>query len=350
MTRQRYPGAGVCVRGDQMSVAKHDTVHRVGASALLVRMFGWWMLATLGVFLVNNHLTLVGQWPGVTPAFGDQPVPGLSWLQLSFYVLGFVCAISFNLATRSRSLRADSALITRFNTYLIRAAFWIVLFIGLTDMVISFLRVEDLLSAVVGDELTTQLGRSKFRGPYVHVPLMFLGLVVAAFTRTLGFPWLALLIVCAELAIVITRFVFSYEQAFMGDLVRFWYAALFLFASAFTLLEEGHVRVDVFYAGFSSRTKGLVNAVGSIVLGMSMCWVILLVGMGGRASIINSPMVNFEISQSGFGMYTKYLMAVFLAVFAITMLIQFVSYLLDAVANYQGDDKLDTNEGIEVGR
>jgi len=179
---------------------------------------------------------------------------------------------------------------------------------------------------------------------------MFLGLVVAAFTRTLGFPWLALLIVCAELAIVITRFVFSYEQAFMGDLVRFWYAALFLFASAFTLLEEGHVRVDVFYAGFSSRTKGLVNAVGSIVLGMSMCWVILLVGMGGRASIINSPMVNFEISQSGFGMYTKYLMAVFLAVFAITMLIQFVSYLLDAVANYQGDDKLDTNEGIEVGR
>lgn len=36
----------------------------------------------------------------------------------------------------------------------------------------------------------------------------------------------------------------------MADLVRFWYAALFLFASAYTLLEEGHVRVDVFYAGF----------------------------------------------------------------------------------------------------
>ena len=31
----------------------------------------------------------------------------------------------------------------------------------------------------------------------------------------------------------------------MGDLVRFWYAALF-FASAYTLKEDGHVRVDVF--------------------------------------------------------------------------------------------------------
>jgi TRAP-type mannitol/chloroaromatic compound transport system permease small subunit len=53
----------------------------------------------------------------------------------------------------------------------------------------------------------------------------------------------------------------------MGDLVRFWYAALFLFASAYTLLEEGHVRVDVFYAG-SAPTQGRVNAFGAIVLGI----------------------------------------------------------------------------------
>jgi len=38
--------------------------------------------------------------------------------------------------------------------------------------------------------------------------------------------------------IVISRFIFSYEQAFMADLVRFWYGALFLFASAYTLLED----------------------------------------------------------------------------------------------------------------
>lgn len=330
-----------------MAAVELGTVRGPGVTVLLVRVFGWWMLAMLAVFLINNHLTLVAQWPGIAPAFSAEPAPGLSWLQLSFYLVGIVGAVSFSLMTKSRTLRADSALVTRFNTYLIRAAFWIVLFIGLADMAISFLRVEGLLIAVVGDELTTQLGRSQFRGPYVHVPLMFLGLIVAAFTRTLGFPWLALLIVCAELSIVITRFVFSYEQAFMGDLVRFWYAALFLFASAYTLLHEGHVRVDVFYAGFSSRIKGLVNALGSIFLGMSVCWVILIVGMGGRSAIINSPMVNFEISQSGFGMYTKYLMAVFLAVFAITMLIQFVSYLLQAVADYQDPVASDADDSAE---
>ncbi len=98
--------------------------------------------------------------------------------------------------------------------------------------------------------------RVQFIGPWIHIPLILLGFVTALFTRTLGFTWLALLIVIAELLIVISRFVFSYEQALMGDLVRYWYAALFLFASAYTLLEEGHVRVDVLYAGLQSAPQG----------------------------------------------------------------------------------------------
>ena len=52
----------------------------------------------------------------------------------------------------------------------------------------------------------------------------------------------------------------------MGDLVRFWYAALFLFASAYTLKEEGHVRVDVLFAGFKKKTKAWVNATGTAAL------------------------------------------------------------------------------------
>jgi len=211
------------------------------------------------------------------------------------------------------------------------------LFVGVADMAISFLRVEGLLGEVVNPELVKQLGRSTYRGLYVHYPLIALGFVFAMFTRTLGFHWLALLIVIAELTIVITRFIFSYEQAFMGDLVRFWYAALFLFASAYTLLEEGHVRVDVFYAGLSRRAKGTVNAFGAIFLGMSLCWTIIILGFKGKASIIYGPLSNFEVSQSGFGMYTKYLMAGFLAVFAITMLIQFVSQMFEAYADNRGD-------------
>ncbi len=302
-----------------------------------VRVFGWAILAVMAAFLLNNYLNYWQDLPGVAPVFGgaangNMPVVW-SWLQLGIYAAAIAWAFLYVGRTKTRTLRQDSLLISDINAFLIRAAFWAVLIVGLVDTVISFLRVEGFLETVVGAELATDLGRSHFRGGYVHMPLIALSVVIAAFTRTLGFTWLALLVVGAELLIVIGRFIFSYEQAFMADLVRFWYAALFLFASAYTLLHEGHVRVDVFYASFSSRVKGRVNAVGTLLLGISLCWVILVIGMGGKQNIINSPILSYETTQAGFGLYVKYLMAGFLGVFAVSMMIQFVSYLLDAVAD-----------------
>ena len=293
------------------------------------------MLTVLAVFLINNYLAVTQDWPGITPVFQPGNAGALAWIQVAAYVAGLAAAVIYVQSTRSQTLRADSVMISDANAFLIRAFFWAVLFIGLADMVVSFLRVEGLLAGVVGEDLTKKLGRQQFRGPYLHLPLLGVALVTAAFTRTLGFIWLSLLIVVAELAIVITRFVFSYEQAFMGDLVRFWYGALFLFASAYTLLQEGHVRVDIFYTNFTARKKGLVNAFGSILLGLSFSWTILLVGMKDKSAMINMPIAKFEVSQSGYGLFVKYWMAGFLAVFAITMAIQFVSYFLDAVADYR---------------
>lgn len=298
-------------------------------AAFLVRAFGWSMLLLLPAYLLSTILTLSFGWPGPSLA-------GLGIVQVLLYVAAVAGAFFVARRQASHPLRADAAAISNFNAWLVRGFFFAVLFVGVADAAISFMRVEGMLEGVFGDALARDLGRSVFRGPWVHVPLVALGFVVASFTRTIGFHWLTLLIVVAELAIVITRFVFSYEQAFMGDLVRFWYAALFLFASAYTLLHEGHVRVDVFYAGFSDRTKGTVNAIGTLLLGITLCWTIIFVSFAGSSSIVYGTVTRFEVSQSGFGMYVKYMMAGFLAVFAVTMLIQFVAYLFDAVADRRG--------------
>ena len=305
-------------------------------STYTIRLFGWGMLSIMFVYVINNFLNFGADFPGANKVLNED-ASALSWLQaLSYFLIAGITILWLN-RRQNKTLRQDSLFITNINTVFIRCAFWVVLIVGIADMTISFMRVEGFLPGVVGNDLASQLGKSQFRGLYVHVPLMLLGIVLGFVTRTLGFTWLTILIVGAELLIVITRFIFSYEQAFMADLVRFWYGALFLFASAFTLLEEGHVRVDVFYAGFKSKTKGMINAVGTILLGLTLCWTILIVGMGGKSSVINSPVFNFEVTQSGFGMYVKYMMAGFLAVFAISMMIQFIAYLLDAVADYRDD-------------
>jgi len=308
--------------------------------------------AALGViavflFLLDNFLIFWLEQPGLRVFLGHlglfRPPSSIltsnqilsGWLQFSGFLLiiagiGALCALS-----PRRSLRDDAQLYTCIAAYIVRAAFWAVFLIGIVDMLISFLRVEGFLPYVIGDHLATQLGRSVFRGTFVHYPLLVIGALIALYHRGLGFTWLALLIVAAEFSIVITRFIFSYEQAFMGDLVRFWYAGLFLFASAYTLLHDGHVRVDVFYANFTARGKALANIIGCLLLGLPLCWNILFQGMHGKGSAINSPLLSFEISQSGFGMYTKYLMAGYLIVFAASMSIQFIALLIQNISTYR---------------
>ena len=315
------------------TVIDHDALPRHGRPAPVARSFGWAMLAILGAFLINNILVVWFGFPGVHGIRGEGGL--LGWANLGLYAVAIAGAIAIVVTSPNRSLRWDAHLVHRFNVYLVRALFWSIFLVGLFDATIAFLRSENLTVPLFGETLGHLLTRSNFVGPWIHVPLIVVGFVVALFTRTLGFPWLALLIVAAELLIVLSRFVFSYEQALMGDLVRYWYAALFLFASAYTLFEEGHVRVDILYAGLGRTTRGYLNAQGTILLGLTTAWVILWIAFNGSQSIVNAPVKNFEISQAGpFGMYVKYQMAAFIGLFAVTMLIQFVSYFFDAVADW----------------
>ncbi|HSG96055.1 MAG TPA: permease, partial [Afifellaceae bacterium] len=88
---------------------------------------------------------------------------------------------------------------------------------------------------------------------------------------------------------------------------------------------------------FSDRTRGMVNAAGSVLLGMTLCWVIIGYGMGGKSTVINGALLRFEVTQTGFGMYVKYWMAGFLGIFAISMLIQFSGYFLESIADVRGE-------------
>jgi TRAP-type mannitol/chloroaromatic compound transport system permease small subunit len=299
-------------------------------SSLFIRAISWFLLALLAAFLTNNILELA--FDVTTELRFNNPVPVL------VYIISIVVAILYTFRTPRRSLRADGEAVHKFNVYLIRSVFWGVFLVGVADVAVAFMRVENLADVFFWEGAGRDFNKPFFVGMYIHIPLLVLGFFLGAVTRTLGFIWLAILIVIAELLIVVSRFVFSYEQAFMGDLVRFWYAALFLLSSAYTLYDEGHVRVDIVFAGMRERSKGITNFVGTLLLGLTTCWVILLVGMNGKQSIINSPIMNFEISQTAsIGMFVKYQMAGFLGVFAITMYIQFVSYLMSAWADIKGE-------------
>ena len=313
--------------------------------SILVRIFSYSVLSVTFVFLVNNVLTIWFDWPGVKQLFSQYELFGfsklskslegsvlfLAFIQLFFYFISVLLVIFYVLKSINQSLEYDAKILTKFTAYVIRSSFWAVLIVGAADLLISFMVVEKLVGPILGETLRVKLVIPNFRITFVHFPLILISFVIGYFTRTVGFIWLAILVVASEFSIVLSRFIFEYEQAFQGDLVRFWYSALYLFASAYALMHEGHVRVDVLYTGFSERKKAWTNSMGSLVLGIPLCLIVIFLGMGGKASIINGPVMSFEITQQGSnGLYLLYLMAVYLAVFAVTMLTQFTSYFMSS--------------------
>jgi len=312
---------------------------------IFLRVFSYSILAFSFIFLANNVLTIWFDWPGLKQLFShyglfgfkklSTPLSGsvlnLCFIQLLFYFLSFVVVLIYVFKSINQTLETDAKILTNITAYIVRSSFWAVLIVGIVDFLISFLVVEKLAEPIFNEAIKINLVIPSFRITFIHFPLILLSFVIGYFTRSVGFIWLAVLVVGSEFLIVLSRFIFQYEQAFQGDLVRFWYAALYLFASAYALIHEGHVRVDVLYTGFSERKKAWTNAIGSFVFGIPLCLIILFLGMGGKASIINGPVISFEITQQGSnGLYLLYLMAVYLAVFAVTMLIQFTSYFMDS--------------------
>ena len=311
----------------------------------LIRIFSYSILAITFIFLINNILTVWFDWPGVKKLFSHYGLFGFkklnepledstfifSFVQLILYFISVFFVVFFVLKSIKQTLETDAEILTKFTAYFIRSSFWAVLIVGLADFLISFLVVEKFIEPILGETLKIKLVIPSFRITFVHFPLILISFVIGYFTRSVGFIWLGVLVVASEFTIVLSRFIFEYEQAFQGDLVRFWYSALYLFASAYALMHEGHVRVDVLYTGFSERKKAWTNSMGSLLLGIPLCLIVLFLGMGNKASIINGPVISFEITQQGSnGLYLLYLMAVYLAVFAVSMLTQFTSYFMSS--------------------
>ena len=312
---------------------------------IIIRVFSYSILAITFIFLINNILTVWFEWPGVKRLFSHYGLFGFkklskpledsllttAYIQLFLYFVSILLAIFYVFRSIKQTLETDSKILTEFTAYIIRSSFWAVLIVGIADLIVSFMVVEKLVEPIFGETLKIKLVIPAFRITFVHFPLILISFVIGYFTRSVGFIWLAVLVVASEFFIVVSRFIFEYEQAFQGDLVRFWYSALYLFASSYALMHEGHVRVDVLYTNFSERKKAWTNSIGSLFLGIPLCLIVLFLGLGGKASIINGPVISFEITQQGSnGLYLLYLMAIYLAVFAVSMLIQFTSYFMSS--------------------
>jgi TRAP-type mannitol/chloroaromatic compound transport system permease small subunit len=74
---------------------------------------------------------------------------------------------------------------------------------------------------------------------------------------------------------VVMRYFFNDVSIGMQELEWHLFAAMFMFGIAYTLKEDGHVRVDIFYDTMTNRNKAFINIFGSLVLALPITLLIL---------------------------------------------------------------------------
>ena len=79
------------------------------------------------------------------------------------------------------------------------------------------------------------------------------------------FAWLTLAMVLVMAVIVVLRYAFQIGSISLQESIIYINALIFTFGVAYTLKEQGHVRVDIFYSRLGERQRALVDLIGTLL-------------------------------------------------------------------------------------
>jgi len=146
--------------------------------------------------------------------------------------------------------------------------------------------------------------------------------------------WLALIMVLVQFLVVVLRYVFGLGSIWMQESIIYMHGLLFMVGAGYTLLHDGHVRVDVFYREATRRRKAWVNLLGSVFFLIPFCILILWVSF----PYVQNAWRVMEGSKETSGIQGVYLLKTVILVFGGLVILQGISIIARSVLALTGCD------------
>ncbi|MGE0847196.1 MAG: TRAP transporter small permease subunit [Flavobacteriaceae bacterium] len=143
--------------------------------------------------------------------------------------------------------------------------------------------------------------------------------------------WMALAMMLVQFAIVLLRYVFGLSDIALNESVLYMHSALFMLGAGYTLLVDGHVRVDIFYAKASARRKAAIDVFGHLCLLIPSMTVLLIwtwPSVRNAWTILEGPI-------SVGGIPASFLLKSLIPAFCVLLLVQSAACLLRDLARYR---------------
>jgi TRAP-type mannitol/chloroaromatic compound transport system permease small subunit len=145
--------------------------------------------------------------------------------------------------------------------------------------------------------------------------------------------WLVLFMVLIQFAVVVARYVFGMGFIWLQESIIYMHAFVFLAAAGYTLLHNGHVRVDIFYGSMTDRGKAIVDLVGGLVFLLPMCGAIFWISFG---YVSRSWQVLEGSPEGDSGIPAVFLLKGMILVFCVVVALQGVALIARSVLTLSG--------------
>ncbi|MBO6724706.1 MAG: TRAP transporter small permease subunit [Rhizobiaceae bacterium] len=140
--------------------------------------------------------------------------------------------------------------------------------------------------------------------------------------------WCALAMMLLQFIVVLLRYVFGVSSIALDESVLYLHSTLFMLGAGYTLLMNGHVRVDIFYAKASRRRQSAIDLFGHLALLLPSMIVLIY---WTWPSVRNSWAI-MEGPISVGGIPASFLLKSLIPAFCVLLIVQSVSGLLRDIA------------------
>jgi TRAP-type mannitol/chloroaromatic compound transport system permease small subunit len=162
--------------------------------------------------------------------------------------------------------------------------------------------------------------------------------LIDTFTNHLGrtLAWLCLCMALLTTFVVVLRYGVNIGSIMAQEAVTYMHGCVFMLGAAYALKTGAHVRVDIFYRGFSDRTRAWVNALGGILFLLPLC--VFITGMSWN--YVSESWLIRESSPEPGGIPAVFLLKTLLPAMAINLMLQGIAETLrSALVLIEGDER-----------
>lgn len=150
-----------------------------------------------------------------------------------------------------------------------------------------------------------------------------------------GVAWLTLAMVLITFLVVVLRYVFSLGWVWMQESYVWLHGIVFMLGAGYTLLHDGHVRVDIFYRPADERRKAWVNLIGVCVLLLPL----VIVSMIYSWEYVLKSWAGLEASREAGGLPGLYLLKSVIWCFCVLLGLQALSLAGRCILTLTGQDE-----------